>query len=477
MDRKTKIYAVFFTPGYDPQYLYYKRSIKKPDGTRVPKALLSNEDLLNRLKKECSEVEFIVREEPTPWSAQGVIDEITREIARQRDVLDGVLIFGTGGARALAPTGLPTIVVQNLFTLEWAPYESLMEKGKKVLISYLDRENVTSPSTNSAMVSDLVEKIKLVKAMVKMREAKMLYVKSLSGWGDSYSASNWTEYCNKVKETLGTEFVVRDMKELSGLYEKTDEGEAKKIAKRWIDESDGVIDTSEEEITESARLYLSLDAMVKKYNASAVTFTQMAFKNQKGRDIHGALPIMEFAKRGIIGCYQAYFDTILTQMLGYYVTGKASFHGDNIFDPINNTTTLVHCGCPVNAWGEKNLPYRIRDYTPGKWSEELQRREGAVPAVELPVDVPVTVWQIFPPLKKIFVYTGKSISGDSLYKGYKDILCRDKLLIKVDNVEEIMRYWNIQKYGPHRNVNFGDLRDKIRQIGVLLDFEVVEIGS
>jgi hypothetical protein len=486
MAKKTKIYTILVSPGYPAGYLYYGRSVLKPDGTRVPKSLLTNKEVIRKLEKECGEVEFIVREPKPGWHA------LLDEIVAQKDTLDGVLIFGAPGrggpsiagtelspTESLAFTGLPTVFVQNLLNVGEPPYKSF--KRGRVISSILDRENITSPSTNSGMFNDLLGKIRLIEAIKKMKEAKMLYMKSPSN--DLFFRHGRVSfprcddvYRSRLKETLGTEIITRDVQELIDLYKKIGEGEARKIAKMWIDESKGIRDTREEDIVESAKIYLALDTLVKEYDASALLVTQYAIKDKNGVDVFTALPMMEFAKRGVIGCYQEFIDTVLSQLLGYYMSGKASFHGDNTFDPFNDTSMIVHCGCPVNAWGDKNLPYTIRDYTGGKWSEELKRREGAVPAVELPVNIPATIWQIFPAQKEIFVYTGESIPGDSLYNGFEDIVCRDKLVVRLKkgDVEKVMGYWSGEEYGAHRAVILGDWRQRIKQLGTLLDFDVIE---
>ena len=185
--------------------------------------------------------------------------------------------------------------------------------------------------------------------------------------------------------------------------------------------------------------------------------------------------MMEFQKRGIIGHYQPQFDCNLCQMVGYYMTGRMSYVHDIAADPFNNVTFHMHCGCPIrNVWGDKDLPYMIRDYTTGRWHEELKRRDGAVPAVEFPVDVPVTIWKIQVVQKRILIWTGTSISGHSLYKEFENILCRNKLVVKVDDAERIQSRWNVHEYGCHRTATFGDLRKQIKQFATLIGFEVVE---
>jgi hypothetical protein len=197
---------------------------------------------------------------------------------------------------------------------------------------------------------------------------------------------------------------------------------------------------------------------------------------EEGLTTTTSLPMTEFQRQGIIGCYQSYTGTTLAQLLAWFIVGRMSFVHDDVIDIHNNITLHMHCGTPVNnVWGERNLTYRIRDYTTGKWHEDLQRRDGAVPAeVSFPVGVPVTVWKVFPLQRKITLFTGTSVDGAALYSEWNDIICRNKLPVRVENAEQIQFRRQVLEYGCHRTATFGDLRETIRQLAAFIGFEVEE---
>jgi len=86
------------------------------------------------------------------------------------------------------------------------------------------------------MFNDLLGKIRLIEAIKKMKEAKMLYMKSPSN--DLFFRHGRVSfprcddvYRSRLKETLGTDIITRDVQELIDLYKKIGEGEARKMVK------------------------------------------------------------------------------------------------------------------------------------------------------------------------------------------------------------------------------------------------------
>ena len=486
MGRNAKIYTVFIGPGYDTARLHFRRSVMGPDGVRIPKSFLSNKDLLQKLRSALPDIEFVSRDlEPSPKG----YDRLLMEIRELKDELDGVMLIGGHAIRRfalsdteqqpLAFTGLPTIAVDNLFKLQPHPYETFAQKGK-IITACVDREAILAPDKSEAMDDDLLGKIRIIGALAKMKRARILLIQDPQTEIDKEDFKIFPPKYNEttidhMHETFGVEFITRDVAGLAKAYEEAGDKEAKKIAKMWIDESEGLKDTTEDEVVKSARLYLAIEEIIKECGEVSAVMIQGRLQDA-GIDAHKSLPMMELQKRGVIACYQSYTGTTLAQMLAYYMVGRMSFVHDSVIDVFNNVTLHMHCGCPIRyVWGDKDLPYKIRDYTTGKWHEELKRRDGAVPGeVEFPVGVPATIWKVLVNLNEITVYTGTSIDGNSLYKEWDDIICRNKLALKVENAERIQNHRNVHKYGCHQTATFGDLRKKIKQLATFIGFDVVE---
>jgi hypothetical protein len=95
----------------------------------------------------------------------------------------------------LAFTGLPTIIVYNLFEFQSGHHYHIYATGKvkgdevnilqggtnyhevKILNAQLDRRNLCDPEISKSMFNDLVYKLKLVRAVKEMKETRILMVK------------------------------------------------------------------------------------------------------------------------------------------------------------------------------------------------------------------------------------------------------------------------------------------------------------
>ena len=87
----------------------------------------------------------------------------------------------------------------------------------------------------------------------------------------------------------------------------------------------------------------------------------------------------------------------------------------------------------------------------------------------------MTVWKVYALHKKIGFYTGTVVSAESLYgKRVHPLLCRTKLVASVDDPKKIQRLFSPGEYGIHRAATLGDLRGVIKDLAVLLGFEVIE---
>jgi hypothetical protein len=469
-DDNVKIYTIFFSPGWGW------------GGSKPPRFLLDNDALLEKLKSRCKGVDFISRDlskkNPTfnDYIERNLIitdrfGAAVKEIKSMEKEIDGVLCFkDVRGDHRLTLTGLPTIAVNNLFEFNAIPYETYQEKGK-VITADICRLNVVSPSAAESMFEDLVEKIRLIQVLKRMRESRILMVtdKRLRYYPQLKESKStdkeWNEtYLARLKETFGATGIITGTEEVSREMAKVEKEKAEGIAQMWIDESRGMGDTNKADVLKGARLYLALDKLKSRYNATSIlTDTSSFLQNTK---ILACLPSMEFHKQGSICTDQPNTGPLIAQMLGLYYTGRPSFHGDLLLDTYNNTSIIVHCGAPINPHRDDRVPYSLRDY-----------RMGADVLVELPTGEPVTIWRVNIMDKLILLHTGESIPIDSLYgqgiNSLHTILCATKLVSKVD-AEKIQNHLNPQRYGVHRAAIYGDYRKRIKDLAKLTGFDVLE---
>ena len=227
----------------------------------------------------------------------------------------------------------------------------------------------------------------------------------------------------------------------------------------------------------TAESYLAFEALRKKYNCDAVS-TQMRSLTGSGKveDIFWpGLGLMEFQKRGIQAICQEYENIMVAHLLAYYLTARPSMLGDLIIDTFNNISLLTHCGAPINPYGDdRRIPYIIWSHAQSPVRGTLKPGSGTGAQVNYPAGEPVTIWKVYVLHKKIGVHTGKTADGHCLYKDFDGIMCRTKLVVRVDDAKKIQKHCSPDEYGIHRAGTLGDLRETIKDLAVLIGYEVIE---
>ena len=479
----TRIYMVFLSQGY-----------VGPGGSAIDP--LNNKDLLKKIQSECAKIDFIARDLTESGNS---MESALKELENSKDSFDGVLIIGTLTDYRLAFTGLPTIVVYNLWEWDKNPYK-LFATGKeedcvlvggpeyskgKIITAQLDRRRICDPARSRAMFQDLVDKIKLIRAVKQLKESRILsvspyrYIAQVDYQGDinKHIPEDYNEtYIRELKESLGVEIVRVGPEEFYEAYQESSETEAEKIAEKWILEAAGV-KAARSEIIRTARAYLAFDALREKYNCNAVS-THMRSLTGSGRVEDRFWPGLGlecgFKTRGIQAVCQDYPNILLAELVAYFITGRPSMLGDLMIDTENNVDILTHCGAPVNPYGDdRRIPYLIRTHAESPVRNTLDPGSSTGLQVEWPVGEPVTIWKFYVLHKKIGLHTGRTVDGHALYKNLDNIMCRTKLIARV-NAREVQKHYFADAYGIHRAATIGDLREILRDFATLIGYELME---
>lgn len=467
----------------------------------APEKFTTQEEVMDQLKLACEGIDFIV------W--EGKNGNAYNELIKKKDQYDGVLIIGRlSGVYNLAFTGLPTIVVYNLFEfMDGQPYHlftsgkfpsgSILEggtdyTGMKILTAQLDRRNVCDPSVTESMFNDLVNKINLIKVVKELKETRILMVKnhpdeiiaSVNYRGDmnqSFPEDHNERFIQSLNELFDVEIVPVEAREFYETYQNINIALAEKTADEWIKNARKV-EASRIEIIKTARGYLAIDELREKYNCNAVsTHIRTVADNDKleNRYNPGLGLELGFKTRGIQAVCQNYPDLLVSQIVAYLMTGRPSMLGDFIYDIANSVEIILHCGIPVNPYGgEHRLPYTIRTHAESP-VRDLPDEPGSSTGmtVEWPVDEPVTLWEIHPLIKKLRLHTGKVVNGHAIYTGGENldnVMCTAKIVVKHDDLEKINGRFQPYLYGIHTNATLGDLRQQLKDVAVFLGLEVVE---
>lgn len=495
MHKKTKIYVMFLSSGLSHRGSW--------DTTDIKQKVMMNEGILKELEKRCKEVEFIGRinlidekrmdlisrshygitEEEKRFQAE--TSEITRRktefalknIRSLRQSLDGILIFGPPSDELIS-VGLPIIAVFPMWGTWMASFDFKSYREKKILTTFLPVVKDNSESIFLSRIEDLVKKIKLIQAISEMKGLRVLDITDkpvLGSFEFTKSGINRLDYekvyLDNLGKTFGMELITIPQEELFYKIKEIKEKEAEEITKIWINGAKEIKDTNETEILKSAKVYLAMKELMEKYECGAITTEGYGVfaDYEKGPIPSQGLASSQFCTDGIIATSECLINSLITQQLGFYITGRQSFNGDYIIDPFNNIAIIGHCECPLNPYGdEKKCSYTIRNLP--RWRKN---EGGACIQVDLPLNETVTVAKISIYDKKISLFTGKTTSGKEIFNEWDNLACRTKVAIKT-NTEMLLKNIDWQTFGVHRIVFYGDFREEFKNLGALIGFEVIE---
>ncbi|MEA3476848.1 MAG: hypothetical protein U9R60_01610 [Bacteroidota bacterium] len=492
-NRNTRIFTIFSSGGCGCT------------GSGGPPAIFTtHEEVSNELQQVCYGVDFI--------EFDGTMTDAYNEVESNKDSYDGVLIIGRiDHDYRLAFTGLPTIVVYNLFEFQSGHHYHIFATGKvkddemnilegganyedvKILTAQLDRRNLCAPSVRESMFNDLVYKIKLIQVVKELKETRILMVKrskdeiiasvnyKSGDFNQSYPQDHNERIILTIKELFGVEIVQAEAGEFYEAYRNINIRKAEIIAEEWI-KGARQVDASRSEIIKSARGYLALDALREKYECNAVSThirSVTGSGNIEDRFNPGLGLELGFKTRGIQAVCQNYPDILISQVMAYLLTGRPSMLGDQMYDIDNSVEIVLHCGIPINPYGDdRRIPYTIRTHAESP-VRDMPEEPGSSTGItaEWPVGEPVTLWETHSLLKQIRLHTGEIVDGSTIYTGGEDldnVMCTAKIIAKLDDAKKIRDQHFPSLYGIHHCATLGDLRQQIKDIGILLGLDVIE---
>jgi hypothetical protein len=456
----------------------------------LPCYSLKRDELLGKLQSRLDDVEFVGLDELSGIMSTEGREQAHRSIGEVKDEIDGILVFGGYLDRELTSFGLPVIMVRSLFGVgDWEKGILSFYKGERVVTACLSDFDVSSRASTSRF-DDLLDKIRLISALRRVKDATLLVVQepeilgSYDILGMDFHAPLPADYDQVYAQTLqemGPDVRHASLVELNEEIEKTDEKEAGRIADMWIEEATEVRETNREEVVKAARLYLGMERLMEKHGATGITIRSLVPWVNKVIDVTPCLANTELNKQLRVGVCEGLVNSAITEMLGLYVAGIPSFVGDVIgIDRVNDTVTFAHCQCPINPHGSDRVPYALRSHALQKENKMLPEDYpeagptlSAAVQVDLPMDEIVTALKFSLYDRKIAVSTGVTVPGDAFYQDFESILCRTKLVMKTNSAAFEANY-DTTTFGVHRNLLYGDHTPVVKDLGKLMGFEVVE---
>jgi len=469
----------------------------------------------DNIESRCRAVKFVQTEMVNPNAKPSTSGTTGKDL---KGKLDGLLLF-CGGLpdRQYMLTGLPTILVNctasGSQTTEFRKAVALAEECGTRFVTATYHTGVAEGASDAELEA-LVEKANLLGVLKRLRNSKLITVQDHDGinridQGTYYDAPIGDydrDYPGILKEHLGVEIIVVRSTELNRQVAKVTESEVEKTVKMWVDEATEVKNVKHHDIVRAAKSYIAQRELLRKYDADAITLetatlTFKAYGTAKRKEfgeVRAAQPlvIMELSKEHIPACCQSHIDCLVTQMAGTYITGGSGFTGDFLndwaFKPSDarpkNVMIVAHCGAPITPYGHDRLPYLIRDHIHNKAFG--------------PEDTPTATTLQWPPhedasivkfdvhTRQVSVFTGEVLDGNALYKDFANCICRNKIVIQIDDPENCYmlpsnpnagafrqcNHWDRKHrhWGGHQVAFYGNLKPAIQDLAALIGFEVVD---
>jgi L-fucose isomerase-like protein len=292
-----------------------------------------------------------------------------------------------------------------------------------------------------------------------LRKTKIIVVNAPQGTAAACSAE-------QVKERLGCEVIPVTIDETVKAHEAIDIKAAEAEAKEyWISKAKRIVEPSRKQIVNSARFYLAMKDMMIKNGAHAITSSGCM-----GKPAKGCLTFSKLNDLGMVGACEGDMDSTLTMLMFNCAYGIPGFITDPVFDESENALIHFHCTSATKMDGPagKRLPFTIRNQSDSEQGVSLE--------VENRIGQDVTCAK-FINLDSMLISTGK------IYKITNDELgCRTQFWTKVADARKMYHNWGagILKGGTmallHRVVFYGDHMDDMKNLGVLMGFNIVEEG-
>jgi hypothetical protein len=377
------------------------------------------------------------------------------EVAANLEEADGVLLFHLsghgGGAPALGKlveVGLPTAVFSQPFSGHgWMYFPAWHKAGKKVVLL---------PTSDWSEIDSVVG---LMRVAPRMRQTKILAVGRRLGTEAACSIED-------VKKKLGTEVIPIDNEEVIAAHQAIDLKAAEAEAEEyWLTQAKKIVEPNREEIINSARLYLALKGLMRKYGARATTSSHCM-----GLPAKGCLTYSKLNDLGMVGACEGDMDSTLTMLMFQYAFGLPGFITDPVFDTSNSALIHFHCTCATKMDGPtgKRLPFTIRTQSDSERGVSLD--------VEQRIGQPVTCAK-FINNDTMLISTGK------IFKITHDELgCRTQFWTEVEDARSMFLNWGggVLQGGTmtllHRVVFYGNHMQAIEDLATLMGTKVVVEG-
>jgi len=242
---------------------------------------------------------------------------------------------------------------------------------------------------------------------------------------------------------------------------------AEELAVELMDGS-SAINMSREDVANSFRFYLTVLHLFSKYDCNAFgieCFELCSSMQPWNRRFTPCMTHSMLKNAGFPSTCEKDVSALLAMAVMMYISQKPAYMGNPDFDHEHNIITLHHSDSPTKMHGfdQPGDYYEIKSFTHSGFGATLRYD------YEKKIGQKVTLARFDPTGRKMLIVPGE-ISGGGGMDGYG---CAQTVSFKVSNSKEIMR--KMQDFGHHLAMVFDDWTDPIKDLSVLMGFEVIEV--
>jgi hypothetical protein len=224
-----------------------------------------------------------------------------------------------------------------------------------------------------------------------------------------------------------------------------------------------------EDVANSFEFYLTVLHFFNKYDCNAFgieCFELCSSMNPWHRRFTPCMTHSILKNAGFPSTCEKDLNALLAMAVMMYISQKPAYMGNPDFDLENNVIELHHSDSPTKMHGfdQPDDYYEIKSFTQSGFGATLrydyEKKKGQK----------VTLARFDPTGSKLLIIPGE-ISGGGGMEGYG---CAQKVSFKVSDCREIMR--TMQDFGHHLAMVFDDWTEPIKDLSVMMGFEVIELG-
>ncbi len=404
------------------------------------------EKSLKEVEKKLGNVKFVIGRASTPEQAAALMQKagdnapvlaINLCISGLLRVSDPILKSG----RPLAVFSAPASGHDWMYPFRWR------QEGKPVTMF------------TSSDYGELEHAARVLRVIPLMNNSRLLVFLPLRGTPAACSAE-------QIKERFGTDVVMVPQERYDSLLESVDPEKAKAEAKAWIDDAKQIVEPTEKDVHQAARVTIALQQLMEEEQAQGLAVGTCMGWLKRG------FPCLGFTRLrdcGIPASCEGDMDSLLTMMLFNYMFDLPGFQGNATFDTAKNSVWTAHCVGPLKMDGPDGeaAPFLLRSHS--------EIGGGIVPEIQYRLGQEITRTKLVN-LDTLLISTGtiREVPDKSVRA------CRTQIVTEVGDAAKMVRNWGGGVLEGdmmtllHRVVFYGNHMQSAQHLADLMKMKVIE---